>query len=74
MVRLYRMIGLALILGLTVAPTSACATGCNAAASLLRVAGDSMEGSDHDALNAIPGEQVCVQHTVGLGVNHLIGP
>lgn len=74
MARLYRIIGLALMLVLAIAPTSACATSCNAAASLLRVAGDSMEGSDHAALNAIPGEQVCVQHTVGLGVNHLIDP
>lgn len=66
MTRLYRTIVLALILALTIALTNSCATGCDAAASLLRVAGDSMEGSDHAALNAIPEEQVCVQHTVGL--------
>lgn len=66
MAQRYKKIGIGLILALTVAMTNSCAAGCNTAASLLRVAGDSMEGSDHAALNAIPGEQVCVSHTGGL--------
>jgi hypothetical protein len=65
---------LALILALTVALMDGCAPGCDAAASLFRVAGDSMEGSDHAALNAIPAEQVCVQRPLGLGISHLIDP
>jgi hypothetical protein len=63
---------LALILALTVALMDGCAPGCGAAASLFRVAGDSMEGSDHAALNAIPGDQVCLQRPLGQGLNHVI--
>jgi hypothetical protein len=54
-----------LILALTVALMDGCAPGCDAATSLFRVAGDSMEGSDHAAINAINTEQVCVQHPLG---------
>ncbi|CPR07884.1 hypothetical protein BN971_01123 [Mycobacterium bohemicum DSM 44277] len=61
-----KKIGIGLILALTVAMTNSCAAGCNTAASLLHVAGDSMEGSDHAALLPIPGEQVCVSQTGNL--------
>ncbi|WP_156689561.1 hypothetical protein [Mycobacterium sp. Marseille-P9652] len=72
MTRAKKRFGLTVVLALTVGSLSGCAYGCDAAASLFQVAGDSMEGSDHARLNAIPGDQVCIQHPLGLGDHHVI--
>ncbi len=72
MTHVSRKLGLALVLAVTIELLSGCAYGCDAASSLFQVAGDSMEGSDHARLNALPGDQICIQHPLGLGPHHLI--
>lgn len=68
MTRYLRAIGVALIFALTLALTSSCADGCNAADSLLRLPSEWMEGNAHVRVHAVFEEQVCMQRMGDPGI------